>query len=421
MKTNPNDYDAKGMKKVKEGVYEKKLKNGDLSYYITYRNNGKLYNQCIGKKSKGMTVKTAVAERANRIVANTYMIVANSKDTFASLYEQYIRERYQGGKKENIKTIVTSNSLFKHFAAVHNKRFCDIGDDHIMDIIDRSYEKGNGDKTANDILAFYRRMYNYAFSKNRISCPDVSQKLNMKKVQSERTRVLSERDIDRLLYFVSVYIKDKQLTLFLKLSLGTGARIGTLCSLKKLDIDYSKNLIRLYNHKSRKHYELKLSNVYFSDLNERLDQIKDFEYVLNYEGHDDLKRHIQRKLQPILDLFFNTLEKATIKKDEIHLLEHYKNEIRKRTALRYSGINYKIVYTKKANEDLAVRVINMDRIKKVTSHTLRHTAATLLYQKTKDIYTVSKVLDHHSVKVTERYAKYDMPDDLLDDLFKVNT
>jgi integrase len=63
----------------------------------------------------------------------------------------------------------------------------------------------------------------------------------------------------------------------------------------------------------------------------------------------------------------------------------------------------------------------MDRIKKVTSHTLRHTAATLLYQKTKDIYAVSKVLNHHSVKVTERYAKYDMPDDLLDDLFTVHT
>lgn len=421
MKTNPKIYDDKGMAKVKEGVYEKKLKNGDISFYITYRNNGKLYNQCIGKKSKGMTVSKAAAERANRIVADTYMIVANSKDTFASLYEQYLRERYQGAKKENKKTIVTSNSLFKHFAAVHKKKFCDINDDHIREIIDMSYEKGNSDKTANDILAFFRRMYNYAFSTNRISCPDVSQKLKMKKVDSERTRVLSKRDIDRLLYFVAVYLKDKQLALFLKLSLGTGARISTLCTLKKSDIDLANNLIKLYNHKRRKHYELKLSNVYFSDLIQRLDNIKDFEYVLNYEGHDDLKRHLQRKLQPILDLFFNTIEKATVKKDDIYKLEHFKDEISKRTALRYSGTDYKITYTKKSNGDLAVRVINMDRIKKVTSHTLRHTAATLLYQKTKDIYTVSKVLNHHSVKVTERYAKYDMPNDLLDDLFVVHT
>jgi integrase len=77
------------------------------------------------------------------------------------------------------------------------------------------------------------------------------------------------------------------------------------------------------------------------------------------------------------------------------------------------------MYTKKPNGDLDVLVINMDRISKITCHSLRHTAATLLYQKTKDIYAVSKVLNHHSVKVTERYAKFEMEDDLLDDLFKL--
>jgi integrase len=405
------------MKKVKEGVYEKRLKNGDTTFYITYRNNGKLYNQCIGKKSKGMDAQKAAAERANRIVASTYMVVANSKDTFASVYQQYLRERYQGAKKENVKTIVTSNSLFKHFAAVHNKKFCDISDDHIRDIIDRSYEKGNSDKTANDILAFFRRMYNYAFSTNRISCPDVSQKLRMKKLRGERVRTLNEKEIDLLIHYLREELKDEQLVLFVKLSLGTAARIGSLCTLKKMDI--KKNSIRLYNHKSRKNYQLSLSNVYSADLRKRLAEIKDFQYVLNYHENEDLKRHLQRKLQPVFDLLFNTLEKLTIKKEKQHLLEGMKEKIIKNAAIRYASSAHKIVYKKASNGNIIAHTINMDRLTKVTGHTLRHTAATLLYQKTKDIYAVSKVLDHHSVNVTQRYAKYNMPDDLLDDLFKV--
>jgi len=43
--------------------------------------------------------------------------------------------------------------------------------------------------------------------------------------------------------------------------------------------------------------------------------------------------------------------------------------------------------------------------KKITFHSSRHTCASLLVNNDVDIYTVSKILGHRSVKTTERYAK----------------
>jgi site-specific recombinase XerD len=56
--------------------------------------------------------------------------------------------------------------------------------------------------------------------------------------------------------------------------------------------------------------------------------------------------------------------------------------------------------------------------KTVTFHTSRHTYATLLLTLGADIYTVSKLLGHSSIRITQRYAQIidQKKDDAIDKL-----
>ncbi len=53
-----------------------------------------------------------------------------------------------------------------------------------------------------------------------------------------------------------------------------------------------------------------------------------------------------------------------------------------------------------------------DRLTRVNFHTLRHTAATLMVKNKVDLYEVSRFLNHSSIEETQRYAKLD-PEDLV--------
>ena len=57
------------------------------------------------------------------------------------------------------------------------------------------------------------------------------------------------------------------------------------------------------------------------------------------------------------------------------------------------------------NEDLKVLAKKEGIDKNITSHTGRHTFATLMLTKGVDIYTVSKLLGHKSLSTTQIYAK----------------
>lgn len=421
-----NQNASKQSKLKTAGVYKKPLKNGDFTYYITYRCDGKLYNQKVGKKSEGMTIRLALQERANRINQEVERIVVEplSSKSFQSVYQSYLNEKYRGKKEESKKTIVTTNALFKHFKEYHDRDLCQITKENIEKILDDSYDKGNGDKTANDILAFFRRIYNYAYKNDYVTCPDVSQKLEMKKVKRERSKILNQEDITKLIEAIDED-GNKQLKLFVQLALGTAARISSLCDLKKMDCNMNQKLIKLYNFKSKKYYTLQMSDFYFDSLQERLDQIKDFQYVLNFDGHTDLKRRIQRKIQPYFDEELNALESHKIWEEDFDRYDRLKSEAYKELSSRYSHVPHKIVERKAARtfafgiqvHYILIQAINMDILSKVTTHTLRHTAATMIYNKHKDIYAVSKILDHHSVNVTQRYAKYDMPKGILDGIY----
>jgi integrase len=60
--------------------------------------------------------------------------------------------------------------------------------------------------------------------------------------------------------------------------------------------------------------------------------------------------------------------------------------------------------------------IDMGIKKKLTPHECRHTCGTLLYERTKDIYAVSKYLGHSSIKITAQYYIHENTEMLRDAL-----
>lgn len=53
-------------KTSKDGVYTRKLSNGDTAYIITYRSNNQFYKRKLGTKSERWTVTKANKERLVR-------------------------------------------------------------------------------------------------------------------------------------------------------------------------------------------------------------------------------------------------------------------------------------------------------------------------------------------------------------------
>jgi len=64
-----------------------------------------------------------------------------------------------------------------------------------------------------------------------------------------------------------------------------------------------------------------------------------------------------------------------------------------------------LTYSAYSNKHLAQWIGLAGITKKVTFHSFRHTFATLQLSKGTDIYTVSKMLGHRSLKTTQIYAK----------------
>ena len=91
-----------------------------------------------------------------------------------------------------------------------------------------------------------------------------------------------------------------------------------------------------------------------------------------------------------------TAQTVLLSKDTIDLLEHKEGEEDVFPGLYYSGVN---------NEKLRSWIAKAGINKHITFHCGRHTFATLQLSLDTDIYTVSKLLGHQTLKSTEIYAK----------------
>lgn len=239
------------------GVWTNELKNGNVAYYINYRDeNGKPVKKKVGVKTKqsNYTVKDAydrLIEVKHKLSTGDESPIKpqrKKKLPFGEVFEHYL-----SSIKNTKKSWKDDESIYENHLKHLEKR--DIKSLKLSDFeeLQRSKVKEVSDltgkplsqKTVNNILATARQIINYAIKyelvKNYIN-PIANGKLKMFKPDNQRNNFFTKEQALKLLEKlkkqpnVSLY----RLTVLL---LFTGARFGEVASLRWSDINFETKMI----------------------------------------------------------------------------------------------------------------------------------------------------------------------------------
>jgi len=341
------------------GVYYRDKSNGDRVFYITYKHGGKLVRKKVGTKSEGITALYAKKKRDETLVkirlGEDAPIKSNSRIKILSEVKAEYFERDDLRTKDKLLSLYDT-----HLSHLSNTPLQNIDDDTILTLITKKKkEKSKKTKrhlsyqTINNILTLLSAILHFAKNKGYVKTLPVIKKLN---VDNKRERYLTNDEIKRLYKEIEtsdLIRKRERLLLFVKLSLTTGARLGSILAIQGKDINMTNKTVTLKNFKTGKTYTAFLQ----SDVIALIPELKPQEYLIQVAD----QKQIQRPLQRIFDNLFN------------------------------EGLEPE------------------DRKSRVVIHTLRHTFASHLAINGTPIQTIMKLMDHKDIEMSLRYAKL-MPD-----------
>jgi len=361
-----------------EGVEYRTKQNGEKTFYIRFRANGKLHRERLGTDKEGFSAKYCYDVRAERMSTarlGEYAPLNKKKeptiDTFGSIAIKYLDSiKEQSDYKNTVGRY--DNHLRPIFA---NKDLKSITIDDVQKFRDKkakevSFKTGRhfANKTINDMTNLIHTIYNYAINVEGIDVksPAVSKR---KKQQGKgivklnednaRQRYLTKDEIN-VLYDAIKNRKGREevtkyLYIFTKLALNVGARLTSVLNIQKKDINIQDKTVTIKDFKNGDTYKGFLNDELIELLD--LDNLKANDYIVG-RGIKPLQRSsINKSLQPLLNELFN------------------------------DGLS---------TDDAQNRVV---------IHTLRHTFGSLLAINGTPIFTIQKLMNHKSLDMTMRYAK----------------
>lgn len=352
-----------------EGVFYRDTKDGKRTYYIRYRNGGKQVRQVVGTREECITPVYCKNLRAQTLVNLRLGEEAPIKSrkniiTLDAVANEYF-EQSEARSINKLKSVYNT-----HLKQLKDTDITTIDTD-IIDALRRkkgkevSMKTGRvlSPKTVNNLLATLSAILHYAQTKKYIQGIPAIKK---NKTDNTRERFLSTVEINLLLEILekSELPTANRLLMFVKLSLSTGGRLGSILSIKGKDINRTNKTVTLQNHKTDNTYQAFLP----ASLIELIPTLKPQERLIDV---GDAKQ-VQRPLQGILNDLFNV------------------------------GLNAE------------------DRKDRVVVHTLRHTFASHLAINGTPIQTIMKLMDHSDIKMTLKYSKL-MPDsgrDMVEGLYQ---
>lgn len=353
-----------------EGVYrfelQARLRDGkhDNCFYITFRKDKRKVWEKIGKISEGYSAEVARDLRGKRL-----MDVRHGKELpkekqkiplFKEIAEKYLEwaksNKAREGKDDSS---IYHNHLSKRFDNKHLDEISPFALEHMKSDMAKA---GYSPKTISLTLGTLRSMFNKASAWNMHDLPNPVKKVKMPLVKNERGRFLSfdeaamlMRELKRNNRFKKQYVESKDPVLhdIALISLHTGARAGEIFSIKGQDLNFETGTITLRDTKNGTTRHVFMTEAIRTIIMRRKPSAPD-EYVFKDQAGHKIKE-ISRKFD-------------------------------------------KVVLQLKMNQGIA------DRRQKVVFHTLRHTFGSWLAIQGTPILTISHLMGHKTLQMTQRYA-----------------
>ncbi len=340
------------------GVYYRKNKKGDITYYFTFKDEGKTKYQKVGNKSNGideqyvnsMRIETITKikndELPPKVVRKNNSRYSITVDDISKFYFQYHQTKSSNKRQRQY------NYRLKDFfgkMSIYN-----VTDKHIEDFKQKTLEEVS-EQTTLIYLELLSTLFNYYSRKNHIKLNNPVMLVDKPRVDNIRQRFLSKGEIDLLFNEIE---DNFTMTIFLSLSLCSGSRKSTVMNYKLKDVDLEHKMITSYDFKNSSTYKSFLDDRTIELIKIRMKQTDNLNDNLVYKSDiHDLDRWISRMFKIVLDNLFNI------------------------------GLD-----------------IN-DRKNRVVIHTFRHTVLSHLGMSGSNEFLIKRISNHKSTRMVERYVK----------------
>ena len=245
------------------GVYFVKLANENKSFFIRYKRHGKSVEERAGRSNEGCNTEKAWHLRTERMSGIKFPagelqhgsdLNAGLRWTFSKIFEKYLRLRPDLKGREN------DIYRFRNYLEID---FADIAPEEVSHgDVERFrhnlQNKGLKPATVRHVLELLRRLANFAVKKNY--CHGLSFKLEMPKVENQKTENLSQDQLQKLLRVLDED-PDLQVRNLVRMALYTGMRRGELFELCWTDIDFYNKIITVRSSKNGRHPTIPLNEM----------------------------------------------------------------------------------------------------------------------------------------------------------------
>ena len=349
------------------GIFINEYKNGNVAYYINYRNEeGTPTLKKVGMKTKqsNYTIMDAydrLIEVKHKIATGEELpkvVQRKSKVLFEDIFEDYLNWAKANKKTWKHNDLLVYNKHLSYLAksdprTLKPKDFEELKQKKLTEV-DKKTGRVLAPKTVQHILATARHIFNHAIKNELIknlTNPIGSGRVRMPKVENQKIGFFTKEKAKELLELLQQR-ENKRLYELTTLLLFTGARFSEVARLTWSDINFNTSLIFFASSKDGNARYIKMSN---------------------------------RVLEVVNTLYKNKINNLVIPTINGNKYEKMPKEWQIEVDKLIPG-----------NDDA-----NKDRL---TTHSLRHTHASWLAQSGVDILQIREQLGHKKIETTMRYS-----------------